>query len=42
MLFERVLAILFQSIVNDERNKGILGNIHRYCKWGINFNPLNI
>lgn len=41
MLFERVLAILFQSIVNDKRNKSILGNIHHYCKWGIQFKEKN-
>jgi hypothetical protein len=32
--FERVLACLLQ--VND-KNETLLGNIHEYCEWGINF-----
>jgi hypothetical protein len=32
--FERVIACLLQI---NEKNKSLLGNIHRYCKWGITF-----
>ena len=36
--FERVLACLFQ--VNDKKET-LLGNIHEYCQWGINFHEKN-
>jgi hypothetical protein len=32
--FERVLACLLQI---NEKNDSLLGNIHKYCKWGITF-----
>jgi len=32
--FERVLACLLQI---NEKNISLLGNIHKYCDWGINF-----
>lgn len=32
--FERVIACLLQI---NEKNDSLLGNIHKYCKWGITF-----
>lgn len=34
--FERVLACLLQY--NEKKQTSLLGNIHAYCPWGINFN----
>jgi hypothetical protein len=36
--FERVLACLLQK---NYKKECLLGNIHRYCRWGININELN-
>jgi len=36
--FERVIAALLQI---DERNEPLLGNIHRYCVWGITFDQIH-
>ena len=33
--FERVIACLLQK---NEKKETLLGNIHSYCQWGINFN----
>tara|TARA_B100000524_G_scaffold328165_1_gene212665 strand:+ start:1740 stop:2465 length:726 start_codon:yes stop_codon:yes gene_type:complete len=38
MLFERLIAILFQISIIDKKKISILGNIHKYCRWGIKFN----
>jgi hypothetical protein len=32
--FERVIACLLQI---NQKNNSLLGNIHKYCKWGITF-----
>lgn len=32
--FERVIACLLQK---DMKNESLLGNIHKYCPWGINY-----
>lgn len=36
--FERVIACLLQKEGNQ---KTLLGNIHKYCRWGIRFNEIN-
>jgi len=36
--FERVIACLLQKEGNQET---LLGNIHKYCKWGIDFNEID-
>ena len=33
--FERVIGCLLQY---NERSESLFGDIHKYCKWGINFN----
>lgn len=38
MDFERVIACLLQKHIV---NKSLLGNIHKYCKWGITFDQKN-
>jgi hypothetical protein len=35
--FERVIACLLQK---EEKNETLLGNIHKYCKWGLTFNEI--
>jgi hypothetical protein len=35
--FERVIACLLQK---EEKQNTLLGNIHKYCKWGIQFNEI--
>ena len=32
--FERVIACLLQI---NEKNESLLGNIHKYCPWGVSF-----
>lgn len=36
--FERVIACLLQK---EGQQKTLLGNIHRYCRWGITFNQID-
>jgi hypothetical protein len=36
--FERVLACLLQK---EEKTKPLLGNIHKYCTWGIPFHEIH-
>jgi hypothetical protein len=36
--FERVIACLLQK---NEKTETLLGNIHKYCKWGISFKRIN-
>ena len=36
--FERVIGCLLQK---NEKKETLLGNIHSYCPWGINFNQKN-
>ena len=36
--FERVIACLLQK---EGNRKTLLGDIHKYCKWGIHFNEID-
>jgi hypothetical protein len=36
--FERVIACLLQK---EQKQSSLLGDIHKYCKWGININEIN-
>ena len=36
--FERVLGCVLQK---EDENRTLLGNIHKYCKWGIHFDHIN-
>lgn len=36
--FERVIACLLQK---EEKQETLLGNIHKYCKWGIKINQID-
>ena len=36
--FERVIACLLQK---EGKKETLLGNIHKYCKWGFNFNEID-
>ena len=37
MSFERVLACILQL---NGKKECLLGNIHKYCRWGIKFNKI--
>lgn len=38
MAFERIIACILQI---HFKKKSLLGNIHKYCKWGIKYNKVN-
>ena len=37
--FERIIACLL--LINDQQNRPLLGNIHKYCRWGIEFDDVD-
>lgn len=41
MSFERVLAVLLQKHEKSEKTETILGNIHKYCRWGVRHDEID-
>merc|ERR1711966_98894 len=38
MCFERIIACILQK---NSKKECLLGNIHKYCRWGLNLNNMN-
>ena len=38
MSFERVIACILQI---NNKHKSLLGNIHKYCRWGIKYEQIS-